>query len=484
MKNLKQKTISGLLWSFIETSSSQLIGFVSTVILARLLFPSDFGIIGMTVIITALAQIFADSGLSQALIRKQGCTVEDYSTVFLLNIFLGLSIYILIFFFAPLISLFFKQPILTSVIRMISITIPINSFGIIQRTLLTKKINFRVQALITFIGSIFGFGIAIMLALNGYGVWSLVYRSIVSQIVMVVLLWLLNSWRPKLIFSIQSFKELFGFGSNLLLIYSLATVFKNIYNVVIGKFYTASTLGLYTNADQMSGLPSGTITTLFNKVAYPILSVIQDDNVQLKNNIRRLGKPLFLASFTLMLFLASIANSFIPLLLGEKWISSVPFFQILCIAYMAPVLHTINQLIMNIKGKSNLFLLTEIIKYIFFIPVVYCGIKFGIYVLIVGFALHYWLGFLINALFSKKLIGYSIYEQIKDLLLPLLFALIVSSVTYITSYIFTGLSLILMLILQCVIAIITGFLLLRFTNIFDYKDLILTIKGFVKNTKN
>ena len=482
MKNLKQKTLSGLIWSFIETTSSQLIGFISTIVLARILSPSDFGLIGMTIVITALAQIFSDGGLSQALIRKQDCKDVDYSTVFIINTLIGISVYIIIFFLAPMIARFFNQPSLVSIIRVISISIPFNSLSIIQRTLITKKIDFKTQALISVIGAFFGFGVAIVLAIKGYGVWSLVYRSVIAQFVMLVLLWVLNNWRPKFVFSKKSFQELFGFGSNLLVIYSIATIFKNIYNIVIGKFYNSTILGYYTNADQMSGLPAGILTTLFNKVAYPVLSSMQNNDVLLKYNIRKLEKPLLLITFTFMLFLAAIANSFIPLLFGNKWIMSVPYFQILCVAYMPSILHTVNQLIMNVKGQSRLFLITEIVKYIFFIPVVYLGIKYGVLVLLFGFMIHYWFGFIINASFSNKLIGYSIPEQIKDLSLPLFFAIIVSIFTY-SIYMFTShLNHITILFIQTMVALTISFLLLRYVRVFDYEVFFQTIKDFFYNS--
>ncbi len=482
MKSLKQKTISGLFWSFIETASSQFIGFVSTIILSRLLLPSDFGLIGMTVVITALAQIFADGGLSQALIRKQNCSDSDYSTVFFVNILIGISIYFLIFILAPYISFFFNQPELTFIIRVISISIPINSFGIIQRTLVTKNINFRVQALITFTSSVFAFGIAIVLAYRGYGVWSLVFRSIISQCVMVILLWLVNKWRPRFVFSKKSFCELFGFGSNLLFIYTIATLFKNAYNVIIGKFYNTTVLGYYTNADQMTGLPAGILSTLFNKVAYPVLSIKQDDNVDLKNNIRYLLKPLLLVSFTFMLLLFAISKSLIPLLFGEKWIMSIPYFQILCIAYMPSILHASNQLIMNVKGKSNLFLITEIIKYVLFIPIVFIGIKFGVIVLIIGFALHFWIGFIVNAIFSKKLINYSVSEQIKDLSGPLLFACIISAITYSSAFLFRDFDYLSIILLQLVVAFCIGIILFKYVKLFNYNDFFVLIKDYIFNS--
>ncbi len=479
MTSLKQKTIHGLFWNFIETFSSQAIGFISTIILARILFPSDFGLIGMTAIITSLSQVFVDSGFSQALIRKQNCTEKDYNTVFILNVSIAITIYFLIFAVSPYVANFFNQDSLINIIRIISISIVINSFGIIHRTLLTKKIDFKNQAIISLIGSIAGFSISIYMALNGYGVWSLVVRSVSSQIFMVLLLWIISKWRPVFLFSKESFRELFGFGSKLLFVYSLSILFKNVYNVLIGKIYNPSILGLYTNADQMSGLPSGTLTTLYNKVAYPVLSNFQNDNEHLKVYIKKIGQPLLIITFSLMLFLISIADSFIPLLFGNKWISSIPYFKILCIAYMAPILHASNQIIMNIKGRSDYFLNTEILKYILFIPVIILGIYFGIYILLIGFAVHYWIGFFVNAAYSKKLIGYGILEQCKDLFSPLILSITVGFVSYISHLYLNVNEYIFNILFQGIIAIITSYIFVRFSGLFHYHELVKDVKSLI-----
>jgi len=448
-----------------------------------MLFPADFGLIGMTVIITALAQALVDSGFSQALIRKQNCNEIDYNTVFFTNIVIGIFLYLFIFLISPIIASFFHRPELIEIIRVISIVIPVNSFGLIQRTLLTKDLNFKSQSYVTLIGVSIAFTSALLLAYAGYGVWSLVFRGIIQQLVIALLLWKFSTWRPSLIFSFKSVKNLFRFGSKLMIIASISVVFRNILNVLIGKIYNAYTLGLYSNADQMSGLPSGTITTMYNKVAYPVLVTMQNDNNQLKTTLKKINQPLILFSFTLMLFMIAIADSIIPLLLGNKWIMIVPYFKILCIGYMAPILHTYNQIILNVKGRSDYFLYTEILKYILFIPVLLLGIKYGIYGFLIGFSIHYWVGFLVNAIYSKRLINYSIVEQIIDFIKPLLFALIVFIATYYIQKPIENISILLRLIIQIVCGSLTVVLLLRFKIFFSMTDYITTLKNLILKKK-
>lgn len=479
MESLKEKAYKGIFWSFLESASSQIVGFIGTIVLARMLFPEDFGLIGMTVIITALAQALVDSGFSQALIRKQNCNEIDYNTVFYANIVIGILLYFLIFSISPIIASFFDRPELVNIIRVISIVIPINSFGLIQRTLLTKELNFKSQSYVTLLAVSIAFTLAIILAKTGYGVWSLVFRSVIQQLVIALLLWKFSKWRPSLIFSYMSVKDLFSFGSKLMIINSISVIFRNILNVLIGKIYNAHTLGLYSNADQLSGLPSGTMTTMYNKVAYPVLATMQNDSNLLKITLKKINQPLILMSFTLMLFMIAIADSIIPLLLGNKWIMIVPYFKILCIGYMAPILHTYNQVILNVKGRSDYFLYTEIFKYLLFIPVLLLGIKFGIYGFLIGFSIHYWVGFLVNAIYSKRLIDYSLVEQIIDFIKPLLFALIVSLVTYFIQKPLDNTSMILQLIIQIICGGLTAVFLLRFNVFFSVSDYISTFKNLM-----
>lgn len=412
--NLKRKAASGFFWSMLEGVFSQGLGMIFGIILARMLSPNEFGILGMITIFISIAQVFVDSGLSQALIRKQNCTHHDYTTIFWANIFLGGLSYLIIWAAAPYISDFFDKPELTQLTRIASIVIIIGSFTLIQQTILVKNVDFKTLTKISTVGTFVSGAVSLVLAFYGFGVWSLVWRTIINQAVRSLMMWQHNKWSPQLSFDRKIFSELFSFGSNILIISIIASILKNFYNLIIGKNYSATILGYYTNAEQYSTLPSSTISNITNKVTFPILSEIQDDNIRLKNTIRKLTKTIMYVSFFIMFGLAAVAKPLFFVLFGEKWLPAVPFFQTLCLAYSITPMHIINHNIMKVKGRSDLFLKTELIKYLLFIPFLYLGIVYGINVLVAGIVILYWIGFVINAMFSGKLINYSISGQFLD----------------------------------------------------------------------
>ncbi len=276
----------------LEGVFSQGLGMIFGIILARMLSPNEFGILGMITIFISIAQVFVDSGLSQALIRKQNCTHQDYTTIFWSNIFLGGFSYGIIWLSAPYISVFFEKPELTQLTRIASIVIIISSFTLIQQTILVKKVDFKMLTKISTVGTFISGAASLVLAFYGFGVWSLVWRTIINQAVRSLMMWQHNKWSPELSFNKKIFSELFSFGSNILIISIVASILKNFYNLIIGKNYSATILGYYTNAEQYSTLPSSTISNITNKVGFPVLSEIQDDNIRLKNTIRKLTKTI------------------------------------------------------------------------------------------------------------------------------------------------------------------------------------------------
>lgn len=415
MKNdLKKKTINGFFWSLIESVFSQGQGMIFGVILARLLSPEEFGLIGMITIFISIAQVFVDSGLSPALIRKQNCDNIDYSTVFWANAGIGVLSYLAIWLIAPSIASFYSKPVLTELTRVTSFSIIIGSLTLIQQTILTKDVDFKVLTKISTIGTFVSGIVSIVMAYYGYGVWSLVWRSIINQLIRSILLWRHNNWIPQKNFSVKRFKELFGFGSNILFITLIAVIFKNVYYMIIGKNYSNKVLGYYTNADQYCGMISNTISSITSKVTYPILASVQDDNAKLKPMCRQLTNTVMYVSFFVMFGLVATAVPLFTLLFGAKWHASIKFFQILCVAYSISPLLIINMNVMKIKGRSDLFLRTEIIKYAAFVPIIIIGIIYGLTVLIVGIVIFYWGSFFISAMYTKRLINYSMTEQFAD----------------------------------------------------------------------
>lgn len=431
MTDLKQKTISGLLWSFIDNFARLGVTFIVGIILARLLEPRDFGLIGMTAIFIAISQSFIDSGFTQALIRKQKCTQADFSTVFYFNLCAGIILYFILFFGAVPISNFFNEPQLKILVQILGLGLIINALSIVQRAILTKRIDFKLQTKISIISTVFSGIIAIVMAYKGFGVWSLVVKALTGYTLTTALLWLWNSWKPSLIFTKNSFMEMFPFGVKLFVSGLINTTYQNIYLLIIGKFFSASQLGFYTRAEQFSNLPSKNITVVIQRVSYPVLSSIQDDKQQLKSAYQKLIKSTMLITFVMMLGMAAIAKPLILTLIGEKWLPSVIYLQLLCFVGMFYPLHALNLNMLNVQGRSDLFLKLEVIKKLLAVPIIIIGIYYGVIVLILGMLVLNIIGYYLNSYWSGKLIGYPFFQQIIDIIPAFLLAMLISIIVFV-----------------------------------------------------
>jgi len=428
--SLKQKTISGLLWSFIDSIAGQGLTFIAGIILARMLSPKEFGLIGMLAIFIAISQSFIDSGFRQALIRKQNCTQADYSTVFYFNIVVGLLLYIVLFACASSISDFFNEPILKQLIKILGLGLIINSFTIIQSTLLSKRIDFKLQAKISVIAAIISGIVSIYMAFTGWGIWSLVALTLIKYTINSVLLWLWNNWKPIWCFSSRSFKELFSFGSKLLLSGLIDTIYRNVYYLIIGKYFTAVELGYYTQADQFQSLPSTSFQGIISRVSYPVLSSIQDDPLRLRDAYKKIIRSTMLVTFVLMLGMAAIARPMILTLIGEKWEPCIIYLQMLSFIGMFYPLHALNLSMLQVQGRSDLFLHLEIIKKALAVPVIAIGIIWGIKAMIIGLMVNTLIAYYLNSYWSGRFIGYSFIAQIKDILPSLSLSFIMSIVVF------------------------------------------------------
>lgn len=428
--SLKQKTVSGLLWSFVDTMAGQGITFVVGIILARLLTPREFGLIGMITVFIAVSESFINSGFSSALIRKKDCTDTDFSTVFFFNLAAGILFFLLLFFSAPSISGFFNEPELTAILQVLGIVLIIDSLTLIQRTILTKRIDFKLQARISVIASIGSGIVAIGMAFYGFGVWALVAQRIIKQGLHSLFLWLWNRWKPLLVFSKESFKELFGFGSKLLISGLIDTIYNNVYYLVIGKYFSAQELGFYTKADEFKNLPSSNLTGIIGRVTYPALSTLQDDIPRLKNNYQKLMRVVMFITFNLMMGLAAVAESLINTLIGNKWEPTIIYLQMLCFIGMMYPLHALNLNMLQIQGRSDLFLKLEVIKKIIAIPTIVIGVFFGIKIMIVGMMVNTLIAYYLNSYWSGVKIGYSFKQQVKDILPSFFLALTMGVTVY------------------------------------------------------
>lgn len=416
MSSLKSKTIHGILWSAVESISAKGIAFVIGIILARLLSPKEFGLIGMITVFIAVSESFINSGFSQALIRKKNCSETDYSTVFYFNLASGVLFFLILFYSAPLISDFFKEPQLTALVKVLALILIIDSLTIIQRTILTRRIDFKLQTKISIISTIASGIVGIGLAYSGYGVWSLVFQTITKQGFNSLLLWLWNRWRPQLVFSIQSFRELFAFGSRLLISGLIDTLYKNIYYLVIGKYFSAKELGYYTRAQQFNDLPSANLNGIMSRVTYPVLAQMQDDPVKLKSGYKKMIKSIMLISMVLMAGLAAVAEPMIITLIGEKWRPAIIYLQLLTFVGMMYPLHALNLNMLQVHGRSDLFLRLEIIKKLIAIPTIIVGVYFGIKVMILGMWVVNLVAYYLNSYWSGKMINYPMREQVNDIM--------------------------------------------------------------------
>lgn len=469
MNNLKKKTVKGVSWSVIDNIANSGITFLVGVILARILSPEEFGLLGMIAIFIAMSNSIVESGFSSALIRKVGAKPVDYNTVFYFNIFLGIILYIILFFCAPSISNFFNEPLLVSITRVMGVILIINAFGIVQRTLLVKEVDFKMLTKISFISSILSGFVGVGMALRGFGVWSLVGQQMSRQLFNSIFLWVFNTWRPAMEFSKQSFDELFGFGSKLLISGLIDTIYKNIYYLVIGKLYSSSLLGQYTRADQFNSIFSSNLTSVVQRVSYPVLCNIQDDEEKLRQVYRRVIKTTMLITFSCMLGMAAVAKPLILLLIGEKWLPSVVFLQIICFSGMLYPLHAINLNMLEVKGRSDLFLKLEIMKKIIGVFPIILGILYGIEFMLLGGVLISFVAYFLNSYYSAELISYSTWQQIKDILPSFFVSLLVASIMLIIS--FLDFSVWITLLLQCFIGGVLAFIIYEFIKLPEYLEL-------------
>lgn len=414
-QSLKDKTVKGTIWSGIDNVVQFGVTFVVSIVLARLLSPDDYGLIGIITIFTAVCNAIINGGFTTALIRKKDATDDDYNTSFIVNLGMSLLLYAIIYLCAPFIADFFKRQELISLTRVSSLSMIIGALALVQQTRLTKRIDFKTQTKITFIGSICSGFIGIAMAFMGFGVWALVAQGLSSQTLRTVLLWFYNKWVPKLRFSYTSFHELFGFGWKMMASSVLDTVWKELYQVVVGKFYSPATLGQYTRAKGFSQLFSSNLTSVIQRVTYPVLSNIQDDQTRLVPAFRRIIRTTMFITAVSMFFLGAISEPLLYCLIGPKWHEAATYLPLICIAGSLYPLHALNLNMLQVQGRSDLFLGLEIAKKIIgMLPLAVCviyGVMPMLYVNLLTGVICYFL----NSYFPGKLLGYSSWMQIKDI---------------------------------------------------------------------
>lgn len=468
-QSLKDKTVKGVGWSAIDNVSQFGVSFVVSVILARLLTPDDYGLLGIITIFTAICNAIIGGGFSLALIRKKDVTDEDYSTTFIVNLGMSLLLYVVIFFSAPVIANFFGREELKLLTQVSSVGMVIGALAMVQQTRLTKLIDFKTQTKITIFASLLSGIIGIILALLGCGVWSLVVQNLSLQFIRTSLFWIFNKWMPRLSFSVSSFKELFGFGWKMMVSILIDTIWKELYQVVVGKFYNPATLGQYTRANQFSQLFSSNLTNVIQRVTYPVLSDIQDDKTRMVSAYRRIIKLTMFVAAVCMFSLGAISEPLLYCLIGQKWQEAATYLPLICVAGSLYPLHAINLNMLQVLGRSDLFLVLEIIKKtiaigplvigatIGIIPMLYAGVVVGI------------ICFFLNSYYTGRTLGYTSWMQIKDVAPNYGVAFVVSLSVWFLKYL--PISNWIILPLQIVVGTIVFFVACKVSCLDEYEEL-------------
>ena len=431
MENLKQKAVSGVMWTSIQKFAGMGIQFFSGIVLARLLTPEDYGCVGMLAIFMVIADSFVDGGFGSALIQKKRPTQKDYSTVFFFNLGMSLLMYAILYAEAPAIAEFYNMPLLSSVLRVQGLVLLINAFSLIQRNQLRKQFRFKKLSIVALITAIISFAVTIFMAYRGYGVWSLVMLYLLSSLVPATIYWFTNKWYPILVFSKTSFKELFRFGFFMFLTNLISNIGNNIQGLLIGRFYIPAVMGYYTKAKSTEEIASTTISNVMGQVTYPLYAAYQHDMPALTNAIKRITSSVAYVTFPIMALLILLAKPVFVLLYSDKWLESVPFFQILCLAGIAICLQGVNFQAVAAVGKSKQMFSWTLVKRAIGIALIVAGLAtFGITGLLVGMVMQSWVIYLINAYLVHKYIGYKLSKQFFDLLPILVLSIVSWAVTY------------------------------------------------------
>ena len=437
-QSLKEKATTGFIWNAAERFSVTFGQFVIGIVLARLLMPEDFGLIGMLSIFIAISQVFIQSGMGKGLIQKQDRTDKDYSTVFIFNLVVSTVCYGILFVTAPLIAEFYEMPTLIPLTRVLGLNLIINALAVVQRTKLEIDVDFKTLAKVNVVALFIGGGLGISAALYDYGVWALVIKTITISVVTVAGLWSIGNWSLSLVFSVESFKKLFGYGSKLLAAGIYAKSLQEIYNLVIGKAYTASELGFFVQAKTLSNKPASLLHSVLQKVSFPIFTSLQHDEKKMVHVFRRMIKMSAFITFPAMTLLAILAEPIILLLLTDKWLPAVPLLQWLCFAKIMFPIGAINLNMLNAIGRSDLFLKVDLSKFPLIIGALIITIPISVEAVVIGQFVTAMISYFINAYMPGRLFGYGALEQIRDIIPMIMNTIFMAFFTLLSIYFISG----------------------------------------------
>lgn len=460
MASVKKETLTSVKWTSIERVGVEGIRFVLGIIMARLLTPADYGILGMIAVFISISRTFVESGFGNALIRKLDRTNVDYSTVFHFNVVVGIVCYILLFISAPWIASIFNMPILCDVLRVQAITLIFNSLIVVHTAKLIIKLDYKTLAKRTLSANLIAGVIGVVCAYYGLGVWALVVQAVLSKLISVVFIWYSVKWFPQWIFSMKSFKSLFSYGSKLMLSGLIDKIYGSINTLVIGKFFSAKDLGFYRRGTQFARMPLDNINGILGRVVFPILVKLQNNDKALIEAYRKYIRIMSMLIFFGCTLLASVGKPIILILLTDKWAESIIYLQIYAFACMFSHVNTINLKLLQVKGRSDLFLNLDILKKIISVVILFSAIPFGVIGICVSKIIYTQIAIIINTYFTGRLFNLGYFEQLKDFM-GYFFAAVISCLPGYLLCEYVNINLYLSLLLGIIIGTTLYFILLR-----------------------
>ena len=469
-ETLKKKTVNGLAWSALDNVARYGVQFVIGIVLARLLSPDDYGLLGLVGIFTVICTALVNGGFTTALIRKKDATDDDFNTAFICNLSMSLLLYVVIFFCAPLIATFFGREELVALVRVSSLGLIIGALAMVQQTRLTKRIDFKTQTKITLVSTAVSGIAGIAMALMGFGVWALVAQQLVSHVLSTLQLYIYNKWLPRLRFSIESFRNLFGFGWKMMVSGLLDAVWKELYQVVVGKFYNPATLGQYTRGKHYANLFSQNLTMVVQRVTYPVLSSIQDEPKRMVSAYRRIIRTSMFITAVSLFFLGAVSEPLIYCMIGPKWHEASIYLPLICLNSTLYPLHAINLNMLQVQGRSDLFLGLEVIKKIIALAPLFIGAFVGIMPMLYANIVVGIVSYFLNSHYSGRLLGYSSWMQIKDIAPSFGVAIAVALSVWFLKYL--PLSNWIILPLQIIVGTLVFFIICRVFEHNEYKEII------------
>jgi O-antigen/teichoic acid export membrane protein len=473
-ESLKHKTVKGLGWSALDNAARYGMQFFIGIVLARLLSPDDYGLLGLVGIFTVVCTALVNGGFTTALIRKKDATDDDFNTAFICNLTMSLLLYTVTFFCAPLIADFFNREELIPLVRVSSLGLIIGAFGLVQQTRLTKRIDFKTQTKITLIASAASGVVGISMALMDFGVWALVAQQLTSHILRTIQLYIYNRWLPQLRFSKESFHNLFGFGWKMMVSALIDTIWKELYQVVVGKFYSPATLGQYTRGQHYAKLFSQNLTTVVQRVTYPVLSSIQDDKERMVSAYRRIIRTSMFITAVALCFLGAVSEPLIYCMIGPKWHEASTYLPLICLSSTLYPLHAINLNMLQIQGRSDLFLGLEVIKKIIGLAPLFIGAFVGIMPMLWTNIMTGIIAYFLNSYYSGRLIGYSSWMQLRDIAPSYALAIALGLPVWFLKYL--PLSYWIVLPIQICVGILVFFTVCKVFKLNEYKEIMDILK--------